>query len=155
MHDRGQIIVRAAKGTSVLKKIARGFDPALVGGENLIGFLPDALQPYKAENIAVYVSTIRTTGGNGRGECGAGGEIYLNFLDLSPASPKVKSTILIGRCEKPIELVDQNLSASALVDVSVVAGKLTLRFLFYSDLEGGPVASVSSDFKKLIFTDAQ
>ena len=92
--------------------------------------MQDALQPYKAENIVVYVSTIRTTGGNGRGQCGAGGEIYLNFLDLSPASPKVKSSILIGSCEKPIELVDQNLAESTLGDVSVVAGKLTLRFLF-------------------------
>jgi hypothetical protein len=33
VHGRGQIILRFAKGTSVLKKIPRGFDLALVGGK--------------------------------------------------------------------------------------------------------------------------
>ena len=151
VHGRGQIILRSARRESVLKKIPRGFDPSLVGGESLIGFLPDALQPYRTKNIVAYVSTIRSTGGNGRGQCGAGVEIYLNFLDLSLAFPKVKSSILIGSCEKPIELMEQDLSESALGDVSVVAGRLTLRFLSYPDLEGYPVCFCIARFQEADF----
>lgn len=146
-----QIVSVFGKKVTVLSKIPKGFDPALVDADDLIGFLPDEFQAYKEKNTLVYISSIRTTGGDGRGQCGSGVEIYLNFLDVAHTTPKVKSSILIGSCTKPIELLHQDLSHSKLGEIAVVEQKLSLQFLSYLDLEGYPTATISSDFKTLEF----
>jgi hypothetical protein len=150
-----QIVVVSRKKATILSKIPKGFDPTLVDADDLIGFLPDEFQPYKGKNTLVYLSSIRTTGGDGRGQCGSGVEIYLNFLDVAAGNPKLKSSILIGSCAKSIELLHQDLSHSKLGEIAVVEQKLSLKFLSYLDLEGYPVATISADFKKLEFHSAE
>jgi hypothetical protein len=135
----------------VLHRIAKGYDPSIVGSDVFIGFLPDSLQPYKSHGSLIYVSSRRTNGGSGRGQCGAGSEIYLNFLDTSAAIPKPRSRILIGSCEQSIELEDQDISTASLGDIYVDEGKLFLHFLNYENMKGSPTASVSSDLTKLVF----
>jgi hypothetical protein len=146
-----RIVLTNNKKQTVLHQIPRRFDPSLVGSDTLIGFLPDSLQAYKAFGVLLYISTVRTSGGTGSGQCGAGSEIYLNFLNALPTTPKVKSSILIGSCEKSIELLHQDIPNGNLGAVAITNNKLSLQFMNYMDLEGYPTATVSSDFKKLLF----
>jgi hypothetical protein len=136
----------------VLHQIAKGYDPSIVGSDVFIGFLPDSLQPYKSHGFLVYVSSRRTNGGAGRGQCGAGSEIYLNFLNTSVAIPKPRSRILIGSCDQSIELEDQDISTGSLGDIFVDKGKLLLHFISYENMKGSPTAAVSSDLTKLVFS---
>jgi hypothetical protein len=147
----GRIVLTADGKQHVLHRIPKGYDPSLVGADSAIGFLPDALQLYKAEQILLYTSSARTTSGTGGGQCGSGAEIYLNFLDVSATTPKLRSRILISSCERPIELMDQNISDGRLEGFSVVGNRLSLHFLFYEEQRGYPTATISSDFKKLVF----
>jgi len=135
----------------ILNQLPKSYDPTIVGSDALIGFLPEKCQPYKSRGILVYVSSRRTNGGLGSGQCGAGSEIYLNFLDTTTLTPKVRSRILVGSCEESIELNNQDVADGVLGNVEVVRGKLTLHFLNYKESEGSPTATVSPDFKRLSF----
>jgi hypothetical protein len=137
-----------------LNRIPKNYDPSMVGSDKVIGFLPDAIQPYKPAGFLVYVSSKRTSGGSGGGQCGSGSEIYLNFLDTKTAIPKVRSKILIGSCDESIELNDQNIVDGILGEIDVAEGRLRLHFLNYKQMEGSPTATVSSDFSALLFGDA-
>jgi hypothetical protein len=149
--SRGRIELTFNSRNVVLHRIAKGYDPSIVGSDVFIGFLPDALQPYKSQGYLIYVSSRRTNGGSGRGQCGAGSEIYLNFLDTRAAIPKPRSRILIGSCDQSIELDDQDISTGSLGNIDLDEGKLSLHFLHYENMEGSPTASVSSDLTKLVF----
>jgi hypothetical protein len=146
-----KIVLWSEKKRTVLHRIPGGYDPTLVGADEIIGFLPEALQPYVKENILLYISSIRTTNGDGGGQCGSGSEIYLNFLDVGSRSPKLRSSILIASCENTIELQDQNIPRGKFGEITVRDKKLVLHFLNYKNLEGYPTATVSSDFKRLEF----
>jgi hypothetical protein len=128
-------------------RVPSAYDPTLVGSDNLIGFLPDKLQIYKKNKVLVYISSIRSSGGAGTGQCGSGSEIYLHFLDISQKAPKLKTSILIGSCRESIELEDQDVSKGKVGDITVVDNNLTLHFLNYKDIDGEPVAVVSHDYK--------
>nr|WP_314543663.1 hypothetical protein [uncultured Massilia sp.] len=141
------------KSRTVLEKIPKRFDPELVGADEVIGLLPFSLQPYRNKSILVYISAIRISGGDGRGQCGAGLEIYMNFIDVSKAKPKQISRILIGSCNESIELEEINLSDKNLGEISVVNGKLSLRFLLYKEAEGKLVGVPSADYRRLIFEE--
>jgi hypothetical protein len=134
-----------------LESVKSNFDPFLVGAERVIGLLPEALQVYRGANILVYVSAVRTSGGNGSGQCGSGSEVFLKFLDIGTARPKIKASLLVASCERSIELDDQDLPNGILGAVSTVGDRLSIRFLSYGSVEGSPVALVSRDFQQLEF----
>lgn len=148
---RGNIVVTTGRGTTVLHNIPAERDPGLVGTDSIIGFLPDRLQPYKNQDILVYFSSIRTNSGGGGGQCGSGAETYLNFLDIGQSPPKVRSSLLVGSCNEPIEIVDQEMGQGKFGDISVVDQTLSLNFLFYRRLKGNTNGKVSSDFKRFLF----
>lgn len=141
-----RIEVKSTSG-KIFFRIPSGYEPTLVGSDSLIGFLPDKLQVYKKNNVLAFVSTIRTNGGDGMGQCGSGSEIYLNFLDVSRKVPKLSARILIGSCKESIELGDQDVSRGKIGDINVVDNKLTLHFLNYREIDGEPEAVVTPDFK--------
>ncbi len=134
--------------TRVLHRVPKGFEPSLVGAEKLIGFLPDYLQTHKARKIVFYISTIRTRGGDGGGQCGAGSEIFINALDLKPQRPKILASHLIGSCSG-IEIDDSSLNN--LGKLTVANAKLHLNFIRYPKQGDMPRATLSSDFKRLEF----
>lgn len=135
----------------ILHQIPKRFDPSLVGAERFIGFLPEELQPYKGSGNLLYVSSIRTSGGNGGGQCGSGAEIFLNVLNVKVKPPRTQASVLIGSCEKPIELLDQDMSNEVLGAVTVAEGHLVLQFMNYGELPGYPIATLSNDLKNLRF----
>lgn len=135
--------------THVLHRFAKGFDPSLVGAETLIGFLPNQLQPYKANKIILYISAIRTNGGGG-GQCGSGAEIFLNVLDLKPKGPTIIEHHLIGSCSG-IELENVNQYNHELGNISAESGRVVLKFASYRGYQGNPAATLSRDFKRLEF----
>jgi hypothetical protein len=139
------------KGVS-LQQFSKGRDPALVGADKVIGFLPDKLQVYKESNALLYISSIRTNSGDGAGQCGAGSEIYLNFLSIERKVPKVSSRILIGSCDYSIELDNQSIPDGEIGEISVERGKLLLHFLNYKDLRGSPIATITLNRKELTFS---
>jgi hypothetical protein len=147
----GRVVLFFDKTHVDLHRIPRRYDPSLVGADNIIGFLPAELQPYLSKDIILYISSIRTTGGGGGGQCGSGSEIYLNFLDVRPRLPTLRSSILIGSCAQSIELLDQDIPAGKFGAISVANNKLSLHFMNYGNLEGYPTATVSADFKQLEF----
>jgi hypothetical protein len=153
IYDKKKKQILSVGGTykTILHKIPSGYDPALVGADVFIGFLPEVLQIYKKNNLLLYISTIRTNGGAGGGQCGSGSEIFLNFLDVGGAIPKTRSQILIGSCEESIELADQDMSAGILGDIFVSQNRIALHFMNYKNLDGSPTAVLSSDFKQLSF----
>ncbi len=77
----------------------------------------------------------------------------MNFIDVSKAKPKQISRILIGSCNESIELEEINLSDKNLGEISVVNGKLSLRFLLYKEAEGKLVGVPSADYRRLIFEE--
>jgi len=145
------IVLEKKSGKFFLARIPPSYDPSLVGADALIGFLPKSLQAYEKDNVLVYVTTIRTNGGNGGGQCGAGSEIYLNFLEIGKVAPVAKSKILIGSCESSIEMKGQDTSAGEFGEISLVDEKISLHFLNYKKLDGSPTAFVAQDMKSLIF----
>lgn len=136
-----------------LQQFSKGRDPALVGADKLIGFLPNKLQIYKKSNILLYISAFRTNSGAGGGQCGAGSEIYLNFLSLEKPVPRVSSSVLIGSCDYSIELDNQTIPDGEFGEISVEGEKLLLHFLNYRGMEGSPVATITPDGKKLVFNN--
>ena len=146
-----KIVLVGDRINSTLHQISRKFDPSLVGGDVSIGFLPEYLQIYRRLGMLLYLSSIRTTGGDGGGYCGAGAEISLQFLDMKTRRPKFRQGILIGSCRDTIELVDQNVSRGIFGAISVVEGRLNFQFMNYGMRQGYPVATLSDDFKALRF----
>jgi hypothetical protein len=134
-----------------LEQFSKGRDPALVGADSIIGFLPDQLQVYKNTGVLLYISSIRTNSGSGGGQCGAGSEIYLNFLAVKKPKPRVSSRILVGSCDYSIELDNQNIQDGEIGEISVEDGQLRLHFLHYKNLGGSPVATITPDRKSLVF----
>jgi hypothetical protein len=109
-----RIVLYIAGRAFILHQIPAERDPKLVGADAIIGFLPDELQLYKKSGIAIYTSSIRTSSGTGGGQCGSGSEIFLNVLDTTRVRPHVVATILIGSCDRSIELDDQDIPAGKL-----------------------------------------
>lgn len=149
--QRRQIVLKVNGRPTVLHQIPKEYDPSIVGSEAVIGFLPDRLQPYKKSKILLYLSSIRTSGGAGGGQCGSGSEIHVNFLDVRTPRATVQSRILIGSCQASIELADQDLPIGQFGSASVVGSKLAFHFMNYGGMEGSPTATVSSDFRRLDF----
>ncbi|UIJ46284.1 hypothetical protein LZK98_04885 [Sphingomonas cannabina] len=135
--------------TSILR-IPTGYDPALVGAEGDIRFLPARLQPYIAQGKLLLTLTLRTTGGDGNGQCGAGVEEYLKVVDVSSTRPQVIASHLIGSCAEAIELDHDGGREDMLLPFRVTRSELQIRLLSYRNRDGGPfVAHLSPDFRRL------
>jgi hypothetical protein len=151
MQRSPKIVLSVGNKKWVLQKILKGRDPDLVDADSLIGFLPNELQLYNKLNILIYTSSIRTNSGSGGGQCSSGGEIFLNFLNVTTIKPRIVPSILIGSCDSSIELADQNISEGRVGEISAEGKKLLLHFMNYKTMTGSPYATVASDFKNLIF----
>lgn len=150
-RQRSSVEFESSQKKLVLHQIPKARDPAIVGTEKAIGFLPENLQVYMKQNVLAYLISMRTNSGGGGGQCGAGAETFLNFLDVSQLKPKVRGSILVGSCKESIELVDQNLSRGEFGGISIKDKEISLEFLFYKNSLENREGVVSSDFKTLIF----
>ena len=150
-----KIVLQQGSRQILIEAFSKNYDPSLVGSDTVIKFLPEALQVYRRENLLIYVSSTRTVGGNGSGQCGSGSEISLRFLDVSTSQPKIKSSLLVGSCEKSIELDDQDLSQGAIGTISRMGDRLSLRFLSYGSREGSLDAVVAEDLRSLRFQQGE
>lgn len=150
-RNSAQVILEVARHKVILQRVPKGYNPALVGAEGLIGFLPGSIQPYIQRNILVSVSAVRSSGGGGGGQCGAGAEVYLNFIDISERVPKLKSKVLVDSCKESIELSDKEVASRVLGAISVVQDNIYLHFMNYKDFDDSPTAAVAPDFTGLIF----
>ena len=149
----GKISISSLGHMWILEKIPKRFDPELVGTDTLIGFLPPQLQIYEKRNTILYISSIRTSGGNGGGQCGSGSEIFLNVLDLSRTRPRMIARHLIESCEKSMSIRNSSQSgkSQSLGDIATSNGKLVITYGFHRDYEVAPIAALSEDFKQLQF----
>jgi hypothetical protein len=136
---------------TVLEKIKKDFDPKLVGAEQLIQLLPSELQPYLSQNVLLYISAIRTNGGSGGGQCGAGTEVYLNILDVKEKRAKSISRLLVKSCAESIEYLGNEESPPSLSGFSVVNNRLKIMFISYKEKEGSPAALLSDNLKLFEF----
>jgi hypothetical protein len=144
------ISIRSSTGEKILHRIDNGYEPELVGADREIAFLPASLQPYGARQILLYTSAQRSTGGDGRGQCGSGVERFLHALDVSTKTPRLLSSVLIASCSKDIYLYESESDAD---NFSIVDGQLRIKFLTYPGLDASPATGeLSNDFKSLLFT---
>ena len=150
-YENNKVMLKSDGADMILHKVSSGFEPSKVGAEQLNSFLPLELQAYKVRNILLYTTAIRSTGGNGSGQCGAGAEIRLHALDIGQSPPKVVSGVLIGSCLESIELADQDMNTLHLGALLVDGGRLRLKFLNYKTADGTPAAVLSKDLKHLQF----
>ena len=152
-YRRRKIALSSLAHTWILEKIPKDYDPALVGADEMIGFLPPSFQIYAARNILLYISSIRSSGGNGGGQCGSGSEIFLNVLDLSRTRPRVIARHLIESCKKSMSIrkTSEDGTSKSLGDIATRSGKVVITYGFHGDYEDDPIATLSDDFKRLKF----
>lgn len=144
------ITIRSSTGEKILHRIDNGYEPERVGAEREIAFLPASVQPYGARNILLYTSAQRSTGGDGRGQCGSGVERFLHALDVSTKAPRLLSSVLIASCSKDIYLYE---SESDEGNFWIIDGQLRIKFLNYPGQDASPATGLlSKDFKSLRFT---
>lgn len=145
-----KLTIDTPAGKSTLEVTPKGYSPELVGAEENIRILPMELQPYLPSTL-LYISAIRTNGGDGRGQCGSGAEIFLNVLNIELDRPKLISKILVSSCAESIELKGSEEAGPNLKGFSISNGELKVHFLFYKNENGSRTATLSKDFKRLEF----
>ncbi len=144
----GRIVLQAPDTQkTVLETIPHAYDPARVGAEALIRWLPVKLQPYLAHGKLLYLSARRSSPGDGHGYCGAGSEIGVTVVNLRPV-PKIEARIPVSSCLDNIELAAS--SGSDLSPYAVRDGKLTIAFSAYPG-RGQAVAQINDDLTGLDF----
>ena len=138
----------------VIEQFDKGYGPELIDMQGYVRFLPLAIQPYLANKIVLFNSVVRSTGGNGSGQCGSGYELFLNALKLSQSKPRVVGKVKIGSCTESIfpEGIDEGPADYSAY--SVRDGKLIIKFFNYKSMDGSPTAALSKDFKQLEFTQS-
>jgi hypothetical protein len=146
------ISVRDSSGWPVeLEEVAHGLDPEFVGAATAIRFLPPRLQPYLNRSKLLYISALRSSAGDGGGQCGSGVEKYLNVLDVG-GRPRRTARVLITSCEQEIELAGMEMAGpDDLAGFAVHEDRLQVSFLSYGPREGSPVAMLSEDLLRLEF----
>ncbi|MEY4766605.1 MAG: hypothetical protein RI907_3278 [Pseudomonadota bacterium] len=129
------------------------FDPAWVGSEHKIRFLPMRLQPYRAQGVWLFTTSRRSTGGNGGGFCGSGVEDWLQVLQLSGARAAILARHPIASCLNGIELADAE-PFGEFHAFWVQGGQLHMQFLFHGQQPEGQLAAHldAQDFSVLRFT---
>lgn len=141
-------VTRDGKQT-VIAKIEKGYTPELIGSVDSIRFLPSELQPYASRGIVLLNIAERSTAGDGRGQCGAGEELFLSAVDVSRSPAQRLSRVLVHSCRHPVMLRDTDSGARDYASYSVRDGKLAITFMALPDHEGDPTAVLSADFRSL------
>jgi len=137
-----------------VERVARNYGPELIGMEKFIRFLPMELQPYLSRNVVLFDSVVRSSGGEGMGQCGSGAEKYLNAARINGTKVKVLGKVHVGSCFDSIEADGEAGNETDFSAYSVQGGKLAIRFLFYRGLMT-PTGVLSSDFRQLEFPQAE
>lgn len=152
---RGELYVASAGRRYLVERIGRQYHPSLVGTEDRVRFLPLRLQAYAGQGKWLFVSSRRSSGGNGGGQCGSGSEDFLNVLDVTRKVPLVVGRVAIGSCLDGIELQD-TAEYGDLRSFQVEDGQLHIDFLFYRGRnEDHPAAVLGPDFGPLRFIQNQ
>ncbi|KRC02738.1 hypothetical protein [Duganella sp. Root198D2] len=138
----------------VVERIDRNFGPELIGMELYIRFLPMELQPYLSRNVVLFNSVVRSSGGEGMGQCGSGGEVFVNAMSISGAKARVLGKVQVESCS--LSIVPANMEQeTAFSEYSVVDGRLAVSFRHYPEIEGRPTGVLSSDFRQFEFQETE
>lgn len=150
-----RLFLKAHGKRLLLEDIGRDFDPAKVGALGHVRFLPTRLQAYLSQGYLLFVSSRRSAGGDGGGQCGSGVEDYLNVLDVNVTPVRVKARFLIGSCIDDVDLVDVD-KFEDFKSFWVADGLLNMQFLSYdARCEDKLRAVLDSDFRKLRFVGSR
>ncbi len=141
-------IVKNGRKTSV-KKIDKGYTPELIGMTEYIRFLPTELQAYENQGVILFNTVERSTGGDGRGQCGSGYELYLNAANVSHVSVRLLGRVNIGSCLESTTLLAMAEGAADFSSFSVTGGKLNLKFRALKGQIERQTAVLSDDFRSL------
>ena len=133
-----------------VERIDKNYGPELIGMAKYIRFLPMELQPYLSRNVVLFNSVVRSSGGEGMGQCGSGAEKYLNAVSISGTKVKVLGKVHVGSCYEPIEPDGEAGNETDFSAYSVQDGKLAIKFLYYQGLMD-PIGVLSKDFQRLEF----
>ena len=138
----------------LVERIDRNFGPELIGMEEYIRVLPLALQPYLSRNVILFNSVVRSSGGEGMGQCGSGAEVFVNALSITGAKVKVLGKVQVESCYRSIVPYKAEEEETGFSEYSVQDGRLAIRFRNYPDVEGRPTGLLSKDFRQLEFSQS-
>lgn len=137
--------------TQAVERIDMNYGPELIGMEKYIRFLPLPLQPYLSRDVVLFNSVVRSSGGDGMGQCGSGGEVFVNALSISGAKVKVLGKVQVESCSRSI-VPDRSGNETAFSPYLVLDGRLAVRFSNYPEIEGSPTGILSRDFRQFEFS---
>jgi hypothetical protein len=135
-----------------IERIDRNYGPELIGMEKHIRFLPLELQPYLSRNVVLFNTVVRSSGGEGMGQCGSGAEEYLNAVSIDGARIKVLGKVHVGSCYESIYLDNEEGKETDFSAYSVRDGRLAIKFLSYPEMKNSPTGILSKDFRQLEFS---
>ncbi len=125
----GQLVIDDRSGSAAtsfpVAPLRAALDPRAVDDDTDPQWLPAALQPYLADDLALAISARRSRDGDGMGYCGAGLERDLLVIALSPV-PHVQATLVLESCLDSIEL-DGTDGTPGLSGLAVRDGRLRVR----------------------------
>lgn len=146
-----ELSVRVNGQQNKIERVEKGYSPDLIDMQEYVRFLPLELQPYLSGNVVLFNSVVRSTSGNGGGQCGSGYEMYLNALRVEKSGAKVVGKIKIGSCFESIFPIGIDEGPADYSAYSVKDGRLSIKFFNYKKMDGYPTAVVSQDFRQLEF----
>jgi hypothetical protein len=138
------ISITAGSGTTVFEHIDKGEGPELIGMSDYIRILPPDLQPYRDRGILLLNTVMRSTSGDGRGQCGGGYEMYLHAIDLGRRPPRALGKVLVGSCRKDLYPEGMENGAADFSAYAIEDGRLRIHFL-------GSSATLSPTYRELEF----
>jgi len=138
-----------------VERIDRNFGPELIGMEKYIRFLPLELQPYLSRNVVLFNSVVRSSGGEGMGQCGSGAEVFVNALSISEAKVRVLGKVQVESCSRSIFPAAMEGEEADFSAYSVQDGRLAIKFGNYPEIEGSPTALLSRDYRQFEFSQAR
>lgn len=115
-HDqKKQLIWLSSKDKTYsfdLLKLEKNADPSLVGEGKSIAFLSH--QSFHINDREFFALTVaeRSMRGDGRGQCGAGSEIYFVALEITGSKLKEVKRLLISSCKESIFLANDGTGAA-------------------------------------------
>lgn len=135
-----------------IERIDKNYGPELIGMEKHIRFLPLDLQPYLSRNVVLFNTVVRSSGGEGMGQCGSGAEEYLNAASIDGAKVKVLGKVHVGSCYESIYPDNEDGNETDFSAYSVHDGRLAIKFLNYPEMKNSPTGILSKDFRRLEFS---
>lgn len=135
-----------------IERIDKNYGPELIGMEKHIRFLPLDLQPYLSRNVVLFNTVVRSSGGEGMGQCGSGAEEYLNAVSIDGARVKVLDKVHVGSCYESIYPDNEDGNETDFSAYSVHDGRLAIKFLNYPEMKNSPTGILSKDFHRLEFS---